>query len=81
MFHKGVDVHGLFCEWFVLNPWSSSVVGLGTYENFQYPSTLANLTLIILFSEMLKFSKIISVKLKNIVKKNSEYLRIFHVLK
>jgi len=33
-----------------------------------YPSTLANSTLIILFSEMLKFSKIISSKSKNIVK-------------
>jgi len=46
-----------------------------------YPSTLANSTLIILFSEMLKFSKIISSKSKNIVKENSEYLRIFHFLK
>jgi len=33
-----------------------------------YPNTLANSTLIILFSEMLKFSKIISSKSKNIVK-------------
>jgi hypothetical protein len=32
------------------------------------PSSLANFTLIILFSEMLKFSKIISSKSKNIVK-------------
>jgi hypothetical protein len=46
-----------------------------------YPSTLANLTLIILFSEMLKFSKIISSKSKNIVKDNGEYLGIFHLLK
>jgi hypothetical protein len=38
-----------------------------------YLSTLANLILIILFSEMLKFSKIISSKSKNIVKKNSGY--------
>jgi len=38
-----------------------------------YPSTLANLTLIILFSEMLKFSEIISSKSKTTVKKNSEY--------
>jgi hypothetical protein len=30
---------------------------------------------------MLKFSKIISSKSKNIVKDNSEYLGIFHVLK
>jgi hypothetical protein len=44
-------------------------------------STLANSTLIILFSELLKFSKIISSKSKNIVKENSEYLRIFHLLK
>jgi len=42
---------------------------------------LANSTLIILFSEMLKFSKIISSKSKNIVKDNSEYLGIFHLLK
>jgi hypothetical protein len=46
-----------------------------------YPRTLANLTLIILFSEMLKFSKIISSKSKIIVKDNSEYLGIFHLLK
>ncbi len=46
-----------------------------------YPSTLANLTLIILFSEMLKFSKIISSKSKNIVKENSEHLGIFNLLK
>jgi hypothetical protein len=48
-----------------------------TKNIYYYPSTLANLTLIILFSEMLKFSKIISSKSKNIVKENSEYLRIF----
>jgi hypothetical protein len=46
-----------------------------------YPSTLANLTLSILFSELLKFSKIIFSKSKNIVKKNSENLGIFHELK
>ncbi len=40
-------------------------------------TTLANLTLIILLSRMLKFSEIISSKSKNIVKKNSEYLGIF----
>jgi len=45
-------------------------------------TTLANLTLIILFSEMLKFSKIISSKSKiYIVKQNSGYLGIFHLLK
>jgi hypothetical protein len=38
---------------------------------------LANSTLIILFSEMLKFSKMISSKSKKIVKDNSEYLGIF----
>jgi len=32
-------------------------------------------------SEMLKFSKIISSKSKNIVKDNSEYLKRFHLLK
>jgi hypothetical protein len=47
----------------------------------EYTNTLANLTLITLFSEMLKFSKIISSKSKTIVKKNSEYLKIFDVLK
>jgi hypothetical protein len=47
-----------------------------------YLSTLASLTLIILFSEMLKFSKIISSKSKIIiVKENSEYLGILHLLK
>jgi len=37
---------------------------------------LANSTIIILFSELLKFSKIISSKSKNILKDNSEYLGI-----
>jgi hypothetical protein len=46
-----------------------------------YLSTLTNLTLIILFSEMLKFSKINSSKSKNIVKDNSEYFGIFYLLK
>jgi hypothetical protein len=44
-------------------------------------STLINSTLIILFSEMLKFSKIIRSKSKDIVKENNEYLGIFHLLK
>jgi len=46
-----------------------------------YLGTLTNSTLIILFSEMLKFSKIISSKSENIVKQNNGYLRIFHLLK
>jgi hypothetical protein len=47
-------------------------------EIINYPSTLANSTLIILFSELLKFSKlIISSKSKNIVRHISEYLGIF----
>jgi len=41
---------------------------------------LANLTLIVLFTKMLKISKTISSKSKNIVKENSEYLGIFHLL-
>ncbi len=41
----------------------------------EYPSTLANLTLIIYFLELLKISKIISSKSKNIVKDNNEYLK------
>jgi len=45
-----------------------------------YPSTLANLTLM-LFLEMLKIIKITFSKSKNIVKDNSEYLGIFHLLK
>jgi hypothetical protein len=49
-----------------------------TLNNIPWPI----LTLIILFSEMLKFSKkTISFKSKNIGKKNSEHLGIFHVLK
>ncbi len=43
-----------------------------------YPSTLANLTLIILFSKMFKFSEIISSISKTIVKENSEYIGICH---
>jgi hypothetical protein len=42
-----------------------------------YLSTLANSTLIILFSEMLKFSKLIFSKSKNVLKGNREYLKIF----
>jgi hypothetical protein len=42
-----------------------------------YPSTLAHSTLIILFSETLKISKIISSKSENIVKDDNEYLGIF----
>jgi hypothetical protein len=42
---------------------------------------LANSILIILFLEMSKISKNVSSKSKNIVKENSEYLRIFHFLK
>jgi hypothetical protein len=47
----------------------------------QYAITLADSTLIILFSELLKFSQIISSKSKNIVKDNSQYLGTFHLLK
>jgi acyl CoA:acetate/3-ketoacid CoA transferase beta subunit len=54
-------------------------VGVGLPS--KYLSTLANSTLIILFSKMWNFSKIISFKSKNIVKENIEYLRIFHLLK
>jgi hypothetical protein len=50
-------------------------------QKASYLSTLANSTLIILFSEMLKFSNFISSKSKNAVKGNSEYLRVFHLLK
>jgi hypothetical protein len=52
-----------------------------TIFHLKYLSTLAISTLLILFSEMLKFSKIISSKSKNIVKDTSEYLGIFHLLK
>jgi hypothetical protein len=47
-----------------------------------YPSTLANSTLIILFSEMLKFSKKYFFQIKKYnMKDNNEYLRIFHLSK
>jgi hypothetical protein len=46
-----------------------------------YPSTSANSTLIIFFSEMLKISEIISSKSENIVKDNNESLAIFYLLK
>ncbi len=42
---------------------------------------LANSTLIILFLEMLKFSKIICSKSKDIAKENEEYLGLFHLMK
>jgi hypothetical protein len=49
----------------------------------EYPSTyLAQFdTNFLFFSEMLKFSKNKISKSKNIVKDNSEYLGIFHLLK
>jgi hypothetical protein len=50
-------------------------------KHAKYPSTFAKSTLIILFSEMVRFSKIIFSKSKNIVKDNREYLGIFHLLK
>ncbi len=46
-----------------------------------YLTTLANSTLNILFSKMLKFVEIISSKSKNIVEESSEYLGIFYLLK
>jgi hypothetical protein len=58
--------------------WLESLIGRSALKASCYhPSTLANSTLIILFSEMLKISKTISSKSKNIyiVKKNSEYFR------
>jgi hypothetical protein len=57
-------------------------VNLGLYKIVQIiSSTLANLTLITSYSEMLKFSNFISSKSKNIVKENSEYFKMFHLLK
>jgi hypothetical protein len=47
----------------------------------KYPSTLANLTLVLFIYELLKISNFISFKSKNIVKYNSEYLDILHWLK
>jgi hypothetical protein len=44
-------------------------------------STLANLRVIILLSEMLKCWNFIFSKSKNIMKDNNEYLGIFHLLK
>jgi hypothetical protein len=45
-----------------------------------YPSTLANLTLIMLFLKLLNFKNYF-FQIKNIVKENNEYLGIFHLLK
>ncbi len=66
-----------FSSWIVPLPQSSRI---GLTES-GYLSTLTNLTLTILFSKMLKFSKIISSKSKNMVKDNSEYFGIFYLLK
>jgi len=46
-----------------------------------YPSTLANSTIIIFFSETLTISRKNSSKSENIVKDNNEYLAIFYLLK
>jgi hypothetical protein len=73
-FKLTIDIYFLFFFWFLGR-------GLGARCTHPiYLSTLANLTLITLFSEILKFSKIISSKSKNLVKENSEYLGIFHLL-
>jgi hypothetical protein len=48
----------------------------GANQKTIYLSTLAKV-----LTEMLKFSKIISSKSKSIVKEDSEYIRIFHLLK
>ncbi len=75
--------------------WKSSISAIKKFGNsknpgvvlcFQdtrkYPRIMANSTLIILFLEMLNFSKIISSKSKKyIVKSNSEYLETFDLLK
>jgi len=75
--------------------WKSSISAIKKFGNsknpgvvlcFQdtrkYPRIMANWTLIILFLEMLKFSKIISSKSKFFfVKNNSEYLETFYLLK
>jgi hypothetical protein len=61
--------YGVFAFWHI------------TCDAFYCPSNLANSTLIILFQEMLEFSNFISSKSKNIVKDNSECLRIFYLLK
>jgi hypothetical protein len=48
----------------------------------KHPSTLGQFdTNYILVSKMLKFSNFVSSKSKDIVKENSEYLGIFHLLK
>jgi hypothetical protein len=47
----------------------------------EYPSTLANSTLIILFSKMLEISKIISSTSKKNLKDNPKYLGIFYLMK
>jgi hypothetical protein len=61
-------------------------ITLATSQNWLqkhwYLSTLANSTILILFSEMLKFSrKLFLPNQKNIVKENSGYWRIFHLVK
>jgi hypothetical protein len=59
----------------------NSVVYLGWFPS-AYTSTLANSTLLISFSEMLKFSKFYFFQIKKpIVNDNPEYLGIFHLLK
>jgi hypothetical protein len=69
--HQGTMIHffkGLMIENFV-SKWRST------------PPTLAALTLIILFKEMLKFSKNIYSESQNIVNKNIESLGIFYFMK
>jgi len=54
---------------------------LETTPEKKWPSTLANSTLLILFSEMLKISKVMSSRSQNMVKGNIESSGICHLLK
>jgi len=71
-----------FFECFTIDLATILIITVQHFGSCKDPSTLANWTLIILFSEMLKFSIFyFFFKSKIIVKENSEYFGIFCLLK
>jgi hypothetical protein len=72
----------VFIKWSLVKDIGMELITMdGSVVQTYLTTTLARLTLIILFLEMLKFSNIISSKSRNIVKENNGYLKIFHLLK
>jgi hypothetical protein len=80
--HLGKDLTGLLLCSTNIKWYYYGILSLGCASKNTYPNnTLANLTLIILFLEMLKIFKNYSFQIKKYCEVNSKYLGIFHLLK